>query len=83
MVQSAIATIKNNRNLLSRRKRLKNTLAGKEGAKFETKAPNAGSYELKKLKKKLLAEHRIIELKQKIIVGIIMLFIISIFIYYL
>ncbi|WP_298536068.1 hypothetical protein [uncultured Algibacter sp.] len=83
VVQSAIATIKNNRNLLSNRKRLKNTLSSEKHEKYETKASNYNTLSLKKLKNRLQNEHKQIRIKQLIIFGIMMLILISVFIYYI
>lgn len=79
---AANTTLKNNRNLLSKRKRLKNRLIGKEQDKYETKALSSSSYDLKRLKNRLKREHKEIRAKQLLIVGVVMLIIISVFIYY-
>ena len=80
--QSAIATIKNNRNLLSKRKRLKNTLAGKRSEKYEAKTSNASSYKLKVLKNRLQKEHEQIRIKQFTAITVLMLILLSVFFYY-
>ena len=81
VVQSAISSIKSNRNLLSKRGKLKNTLSSSESKKLEFKSANASPYELKKLGKKLQQEHKKIRIKQLVVLSLIMLVLISIFIY--
>lgn len=81
VVQSAMTTIKNNRNLLSKRKRLKNTLAGKKSDKYEAKASNASIYQLKVLKKRLQKEHEQIRIKQFTAIIFLILILLSVFFY--
>lgn len=83
VVQSAMTSINNNRNLLSKRKRLKNTLAGKRSEKYITKASNASEYQLKKLKKRLQKENEQIRTKQLITITFLMVILLSVFFYYL
>ncbi|MEC3907124.1 hypothetical protein VOI54_08835 [Tamlana sp. 2201CG12-4] len=82
VVQSAISTIRNNRNLLPKREKLKNKLSGKEGKPFEAKVADASPLELKRIRDKLQKEHREIRIKQLVFVAVIMLILISVFIYY-
>lgn len=73
VVQSAIASIKSNRNLLSKRNKLKNTLTTKKEEKLEFKSPDATYYELELLRKKMQKENKRIRIEQ-IIVFIIIVF---------
>ena len=83
IVQSAISSLKSNRNLLSKRDRLKNTLSvSNKSIKLILKSKEATSYELKKLQSKLREEHKQIRVKQVIALSIVMIILISIFIYY-
>ena len=56
--QSAMSSIKNNRNLLSKRGRLKNKLFVHKTKKLEFKAEEITPYELRRLSKKLKRENR-------------------------
>ncbi|PWH81664.1 hypothetical protein DIS18_13360 [Algibacter marinivivus] len=82
VVQSAISSIKSNRNLLSKRSRLKNTLSAGKSKKIIFKKSYISDYELKKLSDKLKEEHRRILIKQVMVVSFIMLILLSIFLYY-
>ncbi|SFZ93714.1 hypothetical protein SAMN05428642_103291 [Flaviramulus basaltis] len=83
VVQSAISSIKSNRSLLSKRDRLKNTLSGSDKSKkLELKCNKFSHYELIKLRDKLQQEYKQIRIKQYIVLGILMLVLVSIFIYF-
>lgn len=57
VVQSAMSSIKGNRNLLSKRIKLKNTLSWSDKRKLEFKTPNAKLNQLKRIREKLKQEH--------------------------
>lgn len=82
-VQSAMTTIKNNRKLLSKRKKLKNRLSGNEKEGLEFKSPNATSSQLKRIREKMKYEQRRTRKKQIIVLVVLMSIIISVFAYYL
>lgn len=81
VVQSAISSIRNNRNLLSKRDRFKNRLSGKGTAKPEFKAPKATSYQLRAIRDKLIFENRKIRRKQVVALIVFMMILILTFMY--
>jgi hypothetical protein len=82
VAQNAIATIKSNRNLLSKRGRLKNTLSGFGEGKTEYNLPKATSKELLGIRKRMQLEHRHRRVKQIILFSVLMTAIILILIYF-
>lgn len=82
VVQSAITSIRNNLNQLSKRNG-SNTLSVSKKKKYETKAETLSSYELKKLKHRILQENRAIKRKQILFVAIILSVIIAVLLYFM
>lgn len=70
--QSAIGSIKMNRNLLSKRNRLKSVLSVKEPEKVIFKSKSITALELKCLRNRLKKEHKIILIKQIIAMALFM-----------
>ncbi|MFD0991509.1 hypothetical protein ACFQ1R_15525 [Mariniflexile jejuense] len=81
VVQSMIASLKSNRDLLDKRSKLKGTLSGKESKKLEFKSLKATSEQLKEIKEKLQQENKIARTKQAIMFTIIIVIITSIVMY--
>lgn len=74
VVQSAISSIKNNRNLISKRKKLKDSLVGyyaKEKSKFNF--PEATPQMIKELRMRLIKENKQRRLKQFLLLGVILI----------
>ncbi|MCF7560966.1 hypothetical protein L3X39_09995 [Sabulilitoribacter multivorans] len=83
VVQSAISSIKYNRSLMSKRGRLKKPLlASNKSKKLELKSNEATTFELKMLRDKLRQEHKQIRVKQFTALTIVMIILISVFVYY-
>jgi hypothetical protein len=83
VVQSAMASMKANRNLLSKKGKLKNTLTSSNIEKVQFKVKDASKKQLQIIKEKIQKENRQIRNKQLIILSIIMLIIISIIVFYI
>jgi hypothetical protein len=83
VVQSAMASMKTNRNLLSKKGKLKNTLTSSNIEKVQFKVKDASKKQLQIIKEKIQKENRQIRNKQLIILSIIMLIIISIIVFYI
>jgi len=64
VVQSMIASLRSNRNLLNKRSKLKGTLSGKESGKLEFKSSGATPEKLKKIKERLQLENQRNGIKQ-------------------
>lgn len=82
-VQSAITSMKNNRKLLSKRERLKNTLSSSEVKKTEYNLPKASPKTLKRIQEKMVSENKERKQKRLILIGFITVFLISILTYIL
>ena len=81
--QSAMSSIKNNRNLVSKRDRLKNKLFVNKRNKLEFKAEEISPYELKRLGKKLKRENINSLIKRYIVVTLIMFILVLIISYFI
>jgi hypothetical protein len=82
VVQSAITSIRNNRNLISKRDKFKNTLSVENEKKVEFKGRKATPSELKLLRRKLQQENRRIRTKQMLALVAVMIVLLSVFFYY-
>lgn len=81
VVQNAIATIKANRVLLSKRNRLKNTLSGSGEHKTEYNLPKATVKQLLGIKKRIQLEHRKRRIKEITLLIIFVIAVISLLLY--
>ncbi|MFI0428233.1 hypothetical protein [Mariniflexile sp. HMF6888] len=81
VVQSMIASLKSNRNLLDKRSKLKGTLSGKESGKLEFKSLEATPEQLKKIKERLQLENQHNRIKQ-IILSVSITFIVTFIVMY-
>jgi len=81
IAQSANASIKSNRSLLSKRVRLQNTLGGRIKNKTEYNLPKAKRDELIKIRIRIQKEHKILRIKQITALSVFMLILISTIIY--
>jgi len=81
IVQSAIATMKNNRNLLSKRDRLNKTLSGSEIEKPEYNLPKSTPEALKRIQEKMKRENKKRNQKRLVLVGLFTIVLISTFVY--
>lgn len=82
VVQSAITAIKNNKGLMSHRDKLKNTLSGKSRSKLEFEH-SATKEDLKQIRLRLQSEHKQKRLKIIIVFGVLMVAVLTLFIYFL
>ncbi|AXP79665.1 hypothetical protein CJ739_568 [Mariniflexile rhizosphaerae] len=83
VVQSMIASLKSNRNLLDKRSKLKGTLSGKESGKLEFKSSEATPEQLKEIKKRLQLENQRNRIKQILLFVSIMFIITFIAMYFM
>ena len=83
IVQSAMASIKANRNLLSKKPKFKNTLVSDTVEKIQFKTKNASAKELRIIREKIQSENKKIRNKQLVILSIFMILIISVIIYFI
>lgn len=81
VVQSMIASLKSNRNLLDKRSKLKGILSGKESDKLEFKSSEATPEQLKEIKKRLQLENQRNRIKQ-ILLFVSIMFIITFIVMY-
>ncbi|GGG41139.1 hypothetical protein [Bizionia arctica] len=81
-VQSAISSLKNNRNLVSKRKKLKNGLVKMEGAESIVFEHKASPEKLNELRLRLQKERKERRLKTLIIFSIFMLLLITVIAYF-
>ena len=82
VVQSAIATIRSNKSLLSKRDRLKNTLSGFRKRKTEYNLPKATPKQLLAIRKRMQLEHKIRRVKQVVLLSVFALTMIGVLIYF-
>ncbi|TYA84149.1 hypothetical protein [Seonamhaeicola marinus] len=82
-MMSAIASLKNNRNLLSKKGKLKNTLSGsKNKDKLVLKVSETSPHQLKLIREKVIQENKRIRNKRLVAISIIMAIVIAVFLYY-
>lgn len=82
-VQSAITSMKNNRNLLSKRDRLKNTLSGSEIEKPEYNLPKSTPITLKKIEEKMTGENKLRNQKLILFMSFLVIIMVTIVVYFL
>ncbi|WP_055446789.1 hypothetical protein [Lacinutrix mariniflava] len=80
-VQSAITSMKNNRNLLSKRDRLKKTLSGSEIKKPEYNLPKSTPETIKRIKEKIIREDKLRKQKRILLIVIFSIILVSTFVY--
>lgn len=76
-IQFAITSFNNNRNLLSKRDRLKHTLFAKGKSKVEFKSPQATDLQLKAIRERILLENARIRKKRLIAFAVLMVIFVS------
>jgi len=74
VVQSAIASMRYNRSLISKRTKFKITLVPKEREKIEFKTQNANYLELEILRRKMKKEHKRIKIEQITVCSLVILY---------
>ena len=82
IVQSAIATMKSNRSLLSKRERLQNTLSGSENEKPEYDLPKSTPETLKRIQEKIKRENKLRLKKRLVIITVVMICLILFLLYF-
>ncbi len=82
VVQNAIVSIKSNRNLLSKRDRLKNTLSGSRLDRVDYNLPKATPSMLLKIKTRLQEENKQLKTIRFVVLTIIMFVIVFTILYF-
>lgn len=84
VVQSGITTLKNNRNLLSKRKKLKNNLGNNSSKRLtDYNLPKSNPMVLKQLKEKIRLEHKKTTQKQLLVFCLVIIPLITLLIIYI
>ena len=82
VVQNAIATIKTNKALLSKRERLKHTLSGSGKDKTEYNLPETTLEDLLVIRKRMQLENKKRRVKQFVLLAVFGVVIISVLVYF-
>jgi len=81
MISQAVTSLKNNKNLRKKHRKKTEGLSGDKSMKTELVLPKSSKIKMKRLKLKLQKERRQARIKQLIVLGLVVIILISTFIF--